>query len=285
MNFLLALLSATALFATSCDTHAQDKAPVNAGPYVPSPTSVVADMLTLAEVGPQDFVIDLGSGDGRIVLTAAKVFGARGFGVDINEKLVKEANESAKIQGIADRANFTIQDLFKTDIRKATVLTMYLLPNTVNMLKDKLLTELSPGTRILSHDYPLAGWIPEKYVQMDLEDKVIISGVTTTLIYLYVVPAKAEGSWSARLPARLSKDAVRLTLKQQITRVAGSARIGGREVLLEEGRLRGERLSFKLALNGKMWDFTGTVKGNAIDGTVADVSGGTQAAWSASAAK
>ena len=285
MNFFFTLLSAATLVATSCYTHAQDKAPVNAGPYVPSPTSVVADMLALAEVGPKDFVIDLGSGDGRIVLTAAKVFGARGFGVDINEKLVKEANESAKIQGIADRANFTIQDLFKTDIRKATVLTMYLLPNTVNMLKDKLLAELSPGTRIISHDYPLAGWIPEKYVQMDLEDKVIISGVTTTLIYLYVVPAKAEGAWSARLPAPLSKDAVRLTLKQQITRVSGSARIGGREVLLEEGRLRGERLSFKLALNGRMWDFTGTVKGDAIDGSVADVGGGTKAAWSAAAAR
>jgi SAM-dependent methyltransferase len=285
MNFFLPLLSAAALFATTAFGQAADKAPVNAGPYVPSPTSVVADMLTLAEVGPQDFVIDLGSGDGRIVLTAAKVFGARGFGVDINEKLVKEANASAKLQGVADRANFTVQDLFKTDIRQATVLTMYLLPNTVNMLKDKLLTELNPGTRILSHDYPLAGWIPEKYVQMDLEDKVIISGVTTTLIYLYVVPAKADGAWSARLPASLSRDAVRLTLRQQITRVSGSARIGGRDVLLEEGRLRGERLSFKLALNGRMWDFTGTVKGNAIDGTVADLGGGTKAAWSAAAAK
>jgi len=285
MNFIFPLLSAAALFATTAFGQAADKTPVNAGPYVPSPTSVVADMLTLAEVGPQDFVIDLGSGDGRIVLTAAKVFGARGFGVDINEKLVKEANESARIQGIADRANFTIQDLFKTDIRKATVLTMYLLPNTVNMLKDKLLTELSPGARIISHDYPLAGWIPEKYVQMDLEDKVIISGVTTTLIYLYVVPAKAEGAWSAKFPASLSKDPVRLTLKQQITRISGAARIGGREVLLEEGRLRGERLSFKLALNGKMWDFTGTVKGNTMEGTVADTGGGTKAAWSAAPAK
>src|SRR5689334_6360672 len=131
LNFLFAALTFAA--------QAKDKAPaaIDAGPYVPSPSSVVADMLTLAEVGPKDFVIDLGSGDGRIVLTAAKVFGARGFGVDINEKLVKEANDSARQQGIADRASFTIQDLFKTDIRKATVLTMYLLPNTVNMLRDK----------------------------------------------------------------------------------------------------------------------------------------------------
>ena len=279
MRKIAGLLLAAAAAAGSTGLYGVDKAPVNAGPYVPSPTSVVADMLTLAEVGPKDFVIDLGSGDGRIVLTAAKVFGARGFGVDINEKLVKEANESAKLQGVADRASFTIQDLFKTDIRKATVLTMYLLPNTVNMLKDKLLNELNPGTRILSHDYPLSGWIPEKYVQMDLEDKVAISGVTTTLIYLYVVPARAEGAWSARLPPFLSKEPVRLTLKQQITRVAGAARIGGRDVLLEEARLRGERFTFKLALGGRTYDFTGTVKGSTMEGTVDG--GGQKAAWSA----
>lgn len=277
MSYALSFLfAAFASFAA----HAADKAPVDAGPYVPSPSSVVADMLTLAEVGPKDYVIDLGSGDGRIVLTAAKVFGARGFGVDINEKLVREANQAARLQGIADRASFTIQDLFKTDIRKATVLTMYLLPNTVNMLKDKLLTELNPGTRILSHDYPLSGWIPEKYVQMDLEDKVAVTGVTTTLIYLYVVPARAEGTWSVRLPASLSKQPVRMNLKQQVTRVAGSARVGGRDVLLEEAKLRGERFTFKLALGGKTYDFTGFVKGGAIEGTV-EGAGLKAAAWSA----
>jgi SAM-dependent methyltransferase len=277
----LSLLAAGAL-CLSTSLYGAEKQPVNAGPYVPSPTSVVSDMLTLAEVGPKDFVIDLGSGDGRIVLTAAKVFGARGFGVDINEKLVKEANEAAKLQGVADRASFTIQDLFKTDISKATVLTMYLLPNTVNMLKDKLLTELHPGTRIISHDYPLSGWIPEQYKQFDLEDKVAISGVTTTLIYLYMVPAKTDGAWTVKLPPNLSKDPVRLTLKQQITRVQGAARFGSRDVLIEEGRLRGERISFKLALDGKTWEFNGTVKGNAITGSVADVGNGTKSAWSAS---
>ena len=277
--FLLAAL------LVSSAAQALDKAPVNAGPYVPSPTSVVADMLKLADVGPKDFVIDLGSGDGRIVLTAAKVFGARGFGVDINEKLVKEANESAKQQGIADRAKFTIQDLFKTDIRKATVLTMYLLPNTVNMLKDKLFTELNPGTRILSHDYPLSGWIPEKYVQMDLEDKVAISGVTTTLLYLYIVPAKAEGAWSAKLPASLSKEPVRLALKQQFTRVTGTARLGGKDVALEEGKLRGDRLNFRLVLDGKNYEFSGTVKGSSMDGALVDIGSGTRSAWSAAVAR
>ena len=229
-------------------------------PYVPTPYDVVERMLRIAGVREGDYLVDLGSGDGRILVTAAKKFGARGFGVDINDKLVKQANESAKQQGLADRASFTVQDLFKTDIRKATVLTMYLLPNTVNMLKDKLLAELSPGTRILSHDYPLNGWIPEKYVQMDLQDKVAISGVTTTLIYLYMVPAKVDGAWQAKMPAEFGREPVRLALSQQVTRVTGVARVGGRDVYLEEGILRGERLSFRLSVNGRLWELAGTVK-------------------------
>ncbi len=273
------VLAALAAAALALPAAAKDKEPVNAGPYVPSPQSVVSDMLTLAGVGPGDFVIDLGSGDGRIVLTAAKVFGARGFGVEIQDHLVKLSNEAARKEGVADRVKFLTQDLFKTDISQATVLTMYLLPNTVNMLKDKLLTELRPGTRVLSHDYPLAGWIPEKYVQMDLEDKVAISGVTTTLIYLYMVPAKVAGRWSAKLPANLSGEPVRLDLGQQATRVSGSARIAGKEVLLEEAKLRGEQLTFRLAAGGKTWEFTGTVKGGAIEGLAQG--GGVKAPWSA----
>src|SRR5688572_3268515 len=117
---------------------AQDVKPIkDAGPYVPSPQSVVSDMLRYAEVGPADFLIDLGSGDGRIVLTAAKVFGARGFGVEIKDDLVKRSNESAQKEGLADRVRFMKQDLFKTDMSGASVITMYLLPDTVNLLKDK----------------------------------------------------------------------------------------------------------------------------------------------------
>ena len=273
-NIALSFLAA-ATFA--CSALAQDK-PVNAGPYVPSPQSVVTDMLKLAGVSESDFVIDLGSGDGRIVLTAAKVFGARGFGVEIQDKLVKLSNEAAQREGIADRVKFITQDLFKTDISQATVLTMYLLPNTVNMLKDKLLSELRPGTRILSHDYPLAGWIPEKYVQMDLEDKVAISGVTTTLIYLYVVPAKVAGGWSAKVPASVSKGPVRLDLKQQVTRVSGSARLGGKEVALEDVKLKGDQLSFRLT--GLRGTFSGTVKDNAISGTFDGA--GARSSWTAS---
>jgi len=236
---------------------AQDK-PVDAGPYVPSPQSVVSDMLKLADVGKDDFVVDLGSGDGRIVRTAALVFGARGFGVDIKDELVRQANADAAREGIADRVKFVNADLFKTDISQATVLTMYLLPNTVNLLREKLLRELRPGTRILSHDYPLSGWIPEKYVQMDLEDKVKISGVTTTLIYLYVVPAKLGGRWSASTSA----GQMTLDLKQQITRVSGTARLNGKAVPLEDVKLRGERFSFRAGGN----EYSGRVEGASIRG-------------------
>jgi len=244
---------------------AADVEPVkNAGPYVPSPQSVVADMLRYADVGPGDFLIDLGSGDGRIVLTAAKVFGARGFGVEIKEDLVKRANEAAKIEGLAERVRFMNADLFKTDISQATVITMYLLPDTVNLLKDKFLAELRPGTRIVSHDYPLTGWIPEKYVQMDLEDKVQISGVTTTLIYLYMVPAKVQGRWQASMPPAVSRAPATLSLKQQLTRVSGSAHLDGRDIPLEDVRLRGDRISFKLA--GRKGEFSGLIKGRSIEG-------------------
>jgi hypothetical protein len=271
------LLALSFLLASGI-AQAQDLQPMkDAGPYVPSPQSVVADMLRYADVGPQDFLIDLGSGDGRIVLTAAKVFGARGFGVEIKDELVKKSNEAAKNEGLAERVKFMKQDLFKTDMSQATVITMYLLPDTVNLLKDKFLAELKPGTRIVSHDYPLTGWIPEKYVQMDLEDKVQISGVTTTLIYLYVVPAKVAGSWRAQMPAALSKQPATLSLKQQLTRVSGSVRLDGKDVPMEDVKLRGDRLTFKLS--GRRGEFSGQVKDKTIEGIVE--TGGTRSPWSA----
>ncbi len=273
----------TLVFAALCATaaFAKDKEPVNAGPYVPSPDSVVADMLKLADVGPKDFVIDLGSGNGKIVLTAAKVFGARGFGVEIQDHLVKQSNEAARREGVADRVKFIKQDLFKTDISQATVLTMYLLPNTVNMLKDKLLTELRPGTRIISHDYPLSGWMYDAIREMDLQEKVEISGVTTTLIYLYLVPAKVGGTWSATVPANVSREPVRLQLKQQMTTFGGSATVGGRDLTLQEPKLRGTQISFELP--GRNVKFSGTVEGGTIKGLVE--AGGVKSPWTATLAR
>lgn len=268
-----ALLVATVIASASA---AQDK-PVDAGPYVASPDSAVAAMLREAEVGPDDYVIDLGSGDGRIVRTAAAVFGARGMGVEIQAPLVALSNELAKKEGIADRVRFVTQDLFKTDISKATVVTMYLLPHTVNQLTPKLLAELRPGTRVVSHDYGLAGWVPHKRFETDDPEKVSISGVTRTVIYVYVVPSKVAGTWEAKVPAALSKESMRLELTQEINRVAGEARLDGRTVPLLDVELVGDRLSFRLA--GRDGVLRGKVVGDRIDGTLE--AGGVRSPWSA----
>ncbi|MGH8688992.1 MAG: SAM-dependent methyltransferase [Burkholderiales bacterium] len=251
-------MRALALLALWLPLAAAADKPVDAGPYVPSPQSVVSDMLKLAGVGPHDYVIDLGSGDGRIVRTAALVFGASGMGVEIKDDLVRQANADAQREGIGNRVKFVTADLFKTDLSAATVVTMYLLPDTVNLLREKLLRELRPGTRVISHDYPLSGWVPEKYVQMDLEDKVKISGVTTTLIYLYVVPARVEGRWRGTAAGQ----PFTLDLKQDITRVSGRGSGAGRDAPLENAKLRGEQLSFRLA--GR--DYRGRVQGASIAG-------------------
>ena len=122
-------------------------------PYVPTPQVVVDEMLKMANVTGKDFVVDLGSGDGRMIITAAKTFNANGLGVDIDKKLVDLSNKQAKADGVEDRAKFIEQDMFKADIGKATVVTLYVLPDFMEKLRPKLLAELKPGTRIVAHDY------------------------------------------------------------------------------------------------------------------------------------
>jgi hypothetical protein len=152
------------------------------------------------------------------------------------------------------------------------------------MLKDKLLAELRPGTRIISHDYPLSGWIPEDTKQFDLEDKVLITGVTTTIIYVYKVPAKIEGDWIANVPAAISKQPIALRLdRQRVARIAGSARIAGKDVLLNEGKIRGEQVQFSFYAGERNFQFTGTARDGKMEGTVEG--GGARAAWSAARAK
>lgn len=270
-------LSALLLWALLISVAAAQDKPVDAGPYVPSPDSAVAAMLREAGVGPDDYVIDLGSGDGRIVRTAAAVFGARGFGVEIQEPLVRLSNELAQKEGTADRVRFVVQDLFRTDISPATVVTMYLLPHTVNRLQDKLLGELRPGARVVSHDYALAGWQPHKTLVMDLEEKVAISGVTRTTIYLYVIPARVAGTWTATVPAALSKAPLQLEFAQQATSISGQARLDGRRVPLRDLQLVGDELSFSLA--GRPAKFRGKVRGDRLEGIVE--TGGVPAAWQA----
>ena len=157
-------------------------------PFVVTPDNVTREMLKLADVKEGDFVIDLGSGDGRIVIVAAKLFGARGLGVEIVPDLVEKSRNNARRAGVGDRAEFRVQDLFATDLSQATVITMYLLPEVNLQLRPKLLA-LKPGTRIVSHDWDMGGWKPDRVVTVDVPDKPI-GREKRSRLYLWTVPAR-----------------------------------------------------------------------------------------------
>jgi hypothetical protein len=262
-----------------------ERPPVNAGPYVPSPDGVVSEMLEMAGVGPGDELIDMGSGDGRIVLTAVKLRGARGLGIEIQDHLVALSIEAARREGIADRARFVRQDLFETDVSSATVVTLYLLPDTVNMLSDKLRRELRPGTRVLSHDYPIAGWLPEAWKRFDQPEKKRATGVPSATVYLYRVPAAVDGRWATTVPQQVTGQRVVLALRQQWQKLDGMATVGGREVPLEDVALRGDQVTFGLRVaRDRIARFTGRARGDEISGTVA-FEGAAALPWRAVAAR
>jgi SAM-dependent methyltransferase len=157
-------------------------------PFVVTPDNVTREMLKLAGVKPGDFVIDLGSGDGRIVIVAAKQFGARGLGVEIVPELVEQSRENARRAGVAERVEFRVQDLFETDLSQATVITMYLLPDVNLKLRPKL-QALKPGTRIVSHDWDMGDWKPDRMITVDVPDKALGRDKFSRL-YLWTVPAR-----------------------------------------------------------------------------------------------
>jgi SAM-dependent methyltransferase len=140
-------------------------------PYVPTPNNVVEEMLKVANVGKDDMVYDLGCGDGRIVITAAQKYGARGVGVDISPDRIKESNENAQKAGVTDRVKFLQNDLFETDLKEATVVTLYLLPDVNRRLRPKLFRELKPGTRVVSHAFDMGEWNPEKVLKVPGADR------------------------------------------------------------------------------------------------------------------
>ncbi len=177
------------LLTLCCPTMLRAQA-ADAGLYVPTPQSIVDAMLGLAKVGPGDVVIDLGSGDGRIPRTAAARHGARGIGVDIDPQLVAMARAAAQKEGVAGRTEFVAKDLWQFDISNATVVTIYLLPRIMPRLKQKLLAELKPGTRIVAHDYALPDWVPTEQRTIDEPLKLAVNGTDKAYLYLYIVPPR-----------------------------------------------------------------------------------------------
>jgi methylase of polypeptide subunit release factors len=238
--------------------------------YVPTPQIVVDEMLRMAKVGASDYVIDLGSGDGRIVITAAKKLGARGFGVDLDTYLLKIANATAQKEGVVDRARFVEQNLFETDLSQATVITSYLLPEMNQKLRPKLLA-LKPGTRVVTHDYHMGEWEADEEKTLLVPEKVV-GDPGKSYIFLYIVPARVAGRWESDIAVGGKPVAYQFNFEQNYQLVHGTARAGDRDVKLPQFRLAGERVAFNLPVPASsgpvIHRFNGLVKGDVIEGTV-----------------
>jgi hypothetical protein len=215
--------------------------------FVPTPQSVVDRMLEMANVTKNDFIIDLGSGDGRIPITAATRYGARGMGVDLDPQRIKEAEENLKKAGVGDRVRFVQQDLFETDITEATVITMYLLQRLNERLRPTLL-DLRPGTRIVSHSFTMADWKPDRHDTVD-------GGRSA---YFWIVPANVEGSWQVKDGDRTFT----VQINQAFQMIEGTARIGDSRLPLRETALRGNVIRFVIdAPDGEPLRLHGLVDG------------------------
>lgn len=221
--------------------------------WVPTPQALVERMLQMAKVTPGDYVIDLGSGDGRTVITAARKFGVSALGIEYNPDMVALSKRNAEKEGVAGRAEFMKADIFATDFSRATVVTMYLLPQ-INLKLRPILLNMKPGTRVVSHAFSMADWQPDQ-----------TASVENRMAYLWIVPAKVEGTW------RWGDNEI--TLRQHFQQVEGLARIDSKTAQFRNGKLRGDRLTFSLiefsGLNTTVQrDFAGRVTGNAVEGVI-----------------
>jgi hypothetical protein len=246
--------------------------------YVPTPQEVVDEMLNMAKVGPGDYIIDLGSGDGRIVITAAKNHGARGFGVDLDRYLLKQANENARVAGVADRARFFEQNLFETDLTPATVITSYLLPEMNLKLRPKILG-LKPGTRIVTHDYDMDDWFPDEQKVIPVPGKEV-GDEGKSYIFFYIVPARMAGQWLSKIEHRRNAVVYDFFFDQDFQFVEGMVRVGAREGKVPEFKLVGDQVDFatRVLVDGQvvLHRFRGKVKGDTIEGSVTVGEGKTQ---------
>jgi hypothetical protein len=235
-------------------------------PYVPTPQIVVDEMIKLAAVTAKDFVVDLGSGDGRIVITAAKQYKANGFGVDIDARLVALSNKNAKEAGVADRAQFFERDMFKTDIGKASVLMLYVLPDFMAKLRSKVLTELRPGTRVVAHDYYMGEWHPDRMITLTVPEKVEVNGTDKAYLYLWIVPAVVKGSWRLFFNTGGKTQELTLLFEQEYQMLNATGERAGKSMIVEKPTLRGNEIGFGLTLGTTRYQLTGKAEGDKIEG-------------------
>jgi hypothetical protein len=274
---LCALAAGTACAALPIGARAQSARDAvvvrfDSSPYVPTPQKVVDEMLRMGRVGASDFVVDLGSGDGRIIITAAQRMGIRGFGVDLDPELVRQANAAAKQAGVADRVQFFQRDIFKTDLSKADVVTMYLLPEVNMMARPKLLAELRPGSRVVTHDYHFEDWLPDDRITLDVpEKKVGTPGLA--YVYMWIVPAQGAGRWQGRMPVAGGQVLpVEFDLEQRFQLLTGSVTLGGRAATLVFAEMIGHELNvvFNAEVGGRpvRHELLALTRGDEATGTV-----------------
>lgn len=255
-------------------------------PYVQTPQAVVDRMLEVAKVTARDYVIDLGSGDGRMVITAAQRYGARGFGVDLDRRLVALSNRNAAKLGVAERAVFYERDIYQTDLSPASVVTIYLLPEVNLMMRPKLFAMLKPGTRVVSHDYDMGEWPPDLTFSMEAPGKTVGRDKTSKVFY-WVVPAKAAGKWRWRMNDGGAQRDVELALTQNFQKVEGSVAVNGKTIAIEDAKLVGDVLTFVAKLDpsgAARTEFSGRIVNHGLDGTMRTVRAGAapqQASWNA----
>jgi hypothetical protein len=243
-------------------------------PYVQTPQPVVEAMLELAGVRATDFLIDLGSGDGRIPITAAVKHGARGLGIDYDTYLVDESNANAAKAGVADRVRFVKEDFFEADLSAATVVTMYLLPEFNLRLRPRLLAQLRPGARIVSHDWDMGEWTPEAKIVVDAPGKTVGLRPVSTL-YLWIVPAQLAGTWATRVPIGEGAMDLELEFEQTLDQLGGSARVDGSARPIERAVVKGRYVSFRVDDPRGAVRFQGNAGTDRIVGQVATPDGRT----------
>ncbi|MCF8336218.1 MAG: class I SAM-dependent methyltransferase [Bacteroidales bacterium] len=241
-------------------------------PYVSTPQSVVEKMLEVTDTGPGDYVIDLGCGDGRIVISAAQR-GAYGHGVDLDPERLREARSNARGSNVSDKVMFLQEDLFKTDFSRANVITMYLLSSVNLKLRPRLLDKLEPGTRVVSHDFDMGEWTPDKHLQVD-NANISLGGwqidnpiaEDTHDIYYWIIPAKVGGQWEWETNGKNFT----MTVEQKFQEIYPQISTGNATLNVKKTLLKGERISITAAnpFNGNEYVYNGRVEGSRIMGTV-----------------
>jgi SAM-dependent methyltransferase len=279
---LICLLAAMTLIFVS-RAHAQQKKPEV--PYVSTPDKVVAEMLRIAKVNKDDVLYDLGCGDGRIVITAARMYGCRGVGIDIDPERIRESRENAIKAGVSDRVQFIQMDLFEGEIREASVVTLYLLSGVNLRLRPKLFLELSPGSRVVSHEFSMGKWEPDATSSVKAEnyrdpylfnywDEQIADYWRTHKVYLWIIPGNVNGTWKLTIPDISGNDEFTLRFDQEFQRVRGQVLESASTipVFIKDVKIRGNMLLFTLErkLKGRTESlhFEGIIQGNTMRGTM-----------------